>query len=81
MIFLFLIGSFPGFSAEEENTVVRKNNCLKCCLSKHDVCRNVYPDARACAATYEACGDTCDSEGKKPSEWIACWTEATDKEQ
>lgn len=83
MILFLLTGAVPRLAAaeEEEDVLARKSDCLKCCLERHDVCRNVYPDARACASTYEACCDTCDSEGAKPSEWTACWSDTKGKKQ
>jgi len=80
MILFLLICSLPGISAANDKTRIRKNNCLKCCWSKYQVCNNVNANRMACAGAYESCCATCDAEGDSPSEWSDCWTLVKDKE-
>jgi hypothetical protein len=77
MILSFLLCSFPGPSAAQEDELdERVKNCISCCNAKTQACFNINPDRRLCAVELEACVATCKSEGESSSEWSDCWTQS-----
>lgn len=58
----------------------RLKPCIECCIRKHQVCINLNPDTRLCAAENENCVATCKSKGATPSSWSDCWTPDDDED-